>query len=159
MFSGMPSYYIQFDQTKDPVDHLKTVLSLGMNNEAGKFIVGMILFYLLLLFLGVNRWLAIIGAIAFAYTTNNLVLLNAGHNTKVMTIMTTPMVILGVLYAYRKNMLLGTLLFALGMSLNLKASHPQMTYYLGITLFHHSSPLSNIALLQFHALERRKEGN
>ena len=135
MFSGMPSYYIKFDQAKDPLDYIKSVLSLGMNNEAGKFLVGLILFYLLLIFLGVKPPLAIFGALCFAYTTNNMVLLNAGHNTKVMTIMTAPMVILGVLYAYQKNMILGALLFALGMSLNLKASHPQMTYYLGIVLF------------------------
>ncbi len=135
MFSGMPTYYIKFDQVKDPVDYLKSILSFGLNNEAGKFLVGLFLFYILLLFLGVESWLAIFGALAFAYTTNNLVLLNAGHNTKVMTIMTSPMVILGVIYAYRKNMFLGSLLFALGMSLNLKASHPQMTYYLGIVMF------------------------
>ena len=66
MFSGMPTYYIKFDQTKDPVDYLKTVLSFGMNNEAGKFLVGLFLFYILLLFLGVESWLAIFGALALS---------------------------------------------------------------------------------------------
>ena len=135
MFAGMPTYYINFKQAKDPVDYIRTLLSFGMNNESGKFITGMILFYLLLIFLKVNPWLAIFGAITFAYGTNNLVLLHAGHNTKVITIMTTPMVILGVFLAYREKMLLGTLLFTLGMSMNLKSSHPQMTYYLGLLLF------------------------
>lgn len=134
MFGGMPAYYIHFQQTKDPIDYLQKVLALGFNNEIGKFMVGMILFYMLLLLMKVNPWLAIFGAIAFAFNTNNLVLLNAGHNTKIMTLMTSPLIIAGVLLAYRDRALLGTLLFTVGMSMNLKSQHPQMTYYLGIVL-------------------------
>lgn len=134
MFGGMPVYYINFQQTKDPVDYLKKVLSLGFNNEVGKFMLGMILFYILLLLMNVNPWLAIFGAIAFAFNTNNLVLLNAGHNTKIATLMTSPLIIAGVLLAYRNKALLGTLLFTVGMSMNLKSQHPQMTYYLGIVM-------------------------
>ena len=40
----------------------------------------------------------------------------------------------GVLLAFRKKYLLGGIIFALGMGLNLFANHPQMTYYLGIAL-------------------------
>ena len=134
MFGGMPTYYISFKQTKGPVEYLKKVLSVGFNNEVGKFIMGMILFYLLLILLKVNAWLAMFAAIAFAFGTNNLVLLNAGHNTKIATLMTSPMIIAGVLLAYRQKKLLGTLVFAVGMSLNLKSQHPQMTYYLGLVL-------------------------
>jgi len=134
MFSGMPNYYIDFQQTKDPIDHIAKILRAGFDSEVGKFMSGLIAFYFLLLVLGVNPWLSIFGALVFAYTTNNIVLLNAGHMTKISTIMTGPYIIAGVIVAYRKNLLFGSLIFLLGMSLNLKANHPQMTYYLGIVL-------------------------
>ncbi len=134
MFGGMPAYYINFKQPSDAIDILAKVMRTGFNNEIGKFMSGMLAFYLLLLLLGINPWIAIIGSIAFAYSTNNLVLLAAGHNTKVATIMISPLLIAGVILAYRKKFLLGGLVFTLGMAMNLKASHPQMTYYLGLLL-------------------------
>lgn len=134
MFGGMPTYYIWFNQTKGPIDFMKQAVGLGFTNEVGKFMTGMILFYLLMVLMGVNPWLAIFAAMAFAYTTNNLVLLNAGHTSKIWTIMTSPLIIAGVILAYRDKALLGTLLFALGMSFNLKSQHPQMTYYLGMAM-------------------------
>ncbi len=134
MFGGMPTYFIHFKQTKGPVEYIKKALTFGFNNEVGKFMMGMILFYFLLLLFKVNSWLAMFAAIAFAFGTNNLVLLNAGHNTKIATLMTSPLIIAGVLLAYRNQKFLGTLIFILGMSLNLKSEHPQMTYYLGLIL-------------------------
>ncbi len=134
MFSGMPNYYIDFQQTKDPIDYIAKVLRAGFDSEVGKFMSGLLAFYFLLIMLGVNPWLSIIGSLVFVYSTNNLVLLNAGHFTKISTIMTAPYIIAGVLLAYRRNMLLGALIFLIGMSLNLKANHPQMTYYLGLVM-------------------------
>ena len=134
MFGGMPTYYINFKQTYTPIDYVKKGLQLGFKSEIGKFMMGLILFYLLLILLKVNPWLAISASLAFAFTTNNLVLLNAGHSTKVLTLMSSPLVIAGVLLAYRNKAILGTILFSLGMSINLKSQHPQMTYYLGIVM-------------------------
>jgi len=134
MFGGMPTYYIWFNQTKGPIDYMKKAVGLGYTNEIGKFMTGMILFYLLLILLKVNPWLAIFASMAFAYSTNNLVLLNAGHTSKIWTIMTSPMIIAGIILAYRNKALLGVLLFTLGMSFNLKSQHPQMTYYLGLVM-------------------------
>jgi hypothetical protein len=134
MFGGMPTYYIWFKQANGPIDYVRKILSLGFTNEVGKFMTGMILFYILLLLLKVNAWLAMFMALAFAFGTNNLVLLNAGHNTKIATLMASPLIIAGVLLAYRSKYLLGTIVFTLGMSINLKSQHPQMTYYLGLVL-------------------------
>ena len=134
MFGGMPSYYINFKQASGPIDWLRKALSLGFKGEIGKFLTGMILFYLLMILLKVHPVLSIFAALAFAFGTNNLVLLHAGHNTKVATLMTSPLIIAGVITAYNKRALLGAILFALGMSINLKSQHPQMTYYLGMVM-------------------------
>ena len=134
MFGGMPSYYIQFGKNYGPIDYFRRVISLGMKREVGHSIMGLISFYILLLVLRVSPVLSIIGALAFVYTTNNIVLLDAGHYTKLATLMTSPLVIAGVILAYKKKLIPGLILFAVGLSLNLKAQHPQMTYYLGLVL-------------------------
>lgn len=134
IFSGMPSYYITFKRNRDLVDHTRSIMRAGLPAEAGNFLLGMICFYILMIILGVNPWLSIVGAIAFAFTTNNIILLDAGHGTKIATVMSAPLVIAGVILSYRKKWLLGFFVFALGMAMNLKGDHPQMTYYLGLCL-------------------------
>ena len=64
----MPSYLI--------VDHwLKTV---GYTHAAMVF-TGLVCFYLLMCVMGVNWWLALAGAIAFAFASYNLIIIEAGH--------------------------------------------------------------------------------
>ena len=134
LFGGMPTYYIAFPRNKDLVDYTHKFLKGFMQGESGFFFFGMISFYLLMILLGISPMLAIFGSIAFSFTTNNIILLDTGHMTKLATISTCPMVIAGVLLAYRKKWLLGFVVFALGMAINLKSDHPQMTYYLAIVL-------------------------
>jgi uncharacterized membrane protein HdeD (DUF308 family) len=45
-----------------------------------------------------------------------------------------PLVLAGIHLAYYKNRWWGVLLTALGLSLQISATHPQITYYLGILL-------------------------
>ena len=59
-------------------------------------------------------------------------LLEAGHMTKVHTLVYMALVVAGILLAYKKNKLLGSILTSLGLSLMLSAGHPQMTYYAGL---------------------------
>jgi len=100
----------------------------------GMPIYAMLGFYIMLLVLRVNPWLSIIGALAFAFTTNNLVLFDAGHSSKLRVLFASPFIIAGVIQTYRSHYWKGGLLFTLGMMLSLYSNHPQMTYYLGISL-------------------------
>ncbi|NNE26072.1 MAG: YfhO family protein [Saprospiraceae bacterium] len=134
MFGGMPTYYIIFKKPLDLIDYVNKIIRAGMPYEPGYFLMGMISFYILLLVLGVSPLIAIFGSMMFAFSTNNIVLINAGHMTKIATVMSSPLVIAGVITCFRRKYILGTSLFALGMALNLKNDHPQMTYYLGIIL-------------------------
>ena len=84
--------------------------------------------------MGVNAWLAIVASIAFGFSTNNLILYEAGHNTKLSTIMISPLLLAGAILTFRKKYLIGGLLFAFGFGLNLMSNHPQMTYYLGLVM-------------------------
>jgi hypothetical protein len=134
MFSGMPTYQINAPQKHNLLDYVYRTLRLGFLGPQGYFIMGMICFYILLLVLGFNPWLSLIGSFAFSFLTNNIFLLEAGHNTKVSAIMLGPLVLAGSLLILRKKYLAGGLIFTISMGLQLLSNHVQMTYYLGLIL-------------------------
>lgn len=134
MFGGMPTYYIGFHKPKDLIDYTWKFLQAGMPREIGFFFLGMVCFYILMITMGVAPLISIFAAIGFAFSTNNIILLSAGHFTKIAAVMASPLVVAGVVQAYRYKYLQGLALFALGMALNLKGDHPQMTYYLALIL-------------------------
>jgi len=134
MFGGMPVYTIQSSSGGNKIGILEKIEHLGLARPIGYFNALMIGFYLLMVLLGVNPWLAIVGAVGFGLSTNNMVLFEAGHTSKLRTIYHISPVILGTLLAFRKQYLLGGILFAVGMALNLYSHHPQMTYYLALCM-------------------------
>jgi len=134
MFGGMPAYQINTPNKGNFLGYIDRMLRLGIDHPIGRFLVAMLSFYILMVVLGVNHWLAAIGAIAFAFTTNNFTLYEAGHLTKLRAISYFPLVGAGLILAYRGQYIWGGLLFAAGLGLNILANHVQMTYYLALTL-------------------------
>jgi len=134
MFGGMPVYTIQSSSGGNKIGLLEKIEQLGLARPIGYFNALMLGFYLMMIMLGVSPWLAIIGAIGFGLSTNNLVLFEAGHTSKLRAIYHSAPVILGTILAFRRQYLLGGILFAAGMALNLYSHHPQMTYYLAICM-------------------------
>jgi hypothetical protein len=134
MFGGMPAYQINTISSGNYVKKLEQVARMFIQPPAGQFIAAMVCFYILMVLLGVSPWLSIIGAIAFGFATNNLVLFEAGHETKLRTISYLPLVASGMLLAFRKRYLLGGILFGIGLGMDLAANHVQMTYYFFLTV-------------------------
>ncbi len=134
MFGGMPTYQILNSGEGNMLKQVNKVLELGINRPIGRFFLSMLCFYILMLSLRVNSWIGVVGAIAFGFSTNNFVIYEAGHVTKFHAIAYLPIVAAGVILAFRKKYILGGLLFAAGMGLNIFANHVQMTYYFGLTL-------------------------
>ena len=134
MFGGMPTYQINTVYAGNNLRFIDRVARLDIRHPIGRFFIAMLGFYILMICLGVNHWLSIIGAVAFGFTTNNFLLYEAGHMTKLKSISHLPLTIAGLLLAYRKKYLLGALLFALGLGLNVYSNHIQMTYYFLLTL-------------------------
>lgn len=127
-FSGMPSYQIDFKQEGRVIrDAGNALFFLG---EPASFIfLAMAAFYLMLLCFGVNPWLGIIGGIAYGLSTYFLVIIEAGHITKMIALAFAPPMIGGIYLAYRRNMWLGAVLTGLFASLEISANHLQITYY------------------------------
>lgn len=134
MFGGMPTYQISSVRDGNLLKPVKKASNLWISRPIGLFISAMISFYIMMVVLGVNPWLSIIGAIAFGFTTNNFVLFEAGHNSKLDAIAFLPLMAAGILLAFRKQYLAGGALFAMGTGLNLLSNHPQMSYYFVLTL-------------------------
>ncbi|WP_439880527.1 YfhO family protein [Pontibacter sp. MBLB2868] len=130
MFSGMPAYLINTHFPGDWSGYIHKILTFDLPALAGNIFITLICAYILLVAMGMSSWLAIVGAVAFSFTTYNFIILEAGHNTKSLTIAYIPMVLAGLIYALRKNLWIGAALFAVGLTMNLHFNHLQMTYYM-----------------------------
>lgn len=128
MFSGMPAYMISVIYKGNWVTKIHVVFQRTFP-LAAKMILYFVGFYILLLTLGIKRWISVVGAIAFGLSSYFLIILSAGHNSKADAIGYLPVVIAAVLVVFRGKRIPGAILFALALSLEILAGHPQITYY------------------------------
>jgi len=128
-FGGMPTYNLSVLYPNDFVKELDGFLRF-LPRPADYLFLYFLGFFILLSVLKVEYKLAILGALAFGFSTYFIIILGVGHNSKAHAIAYMPMVLAGILLVLQRNYLWGFLLTAVAMSLEIKASHPQMTYYL-----------------------------
>ncbi len=133
LFSGMPTYLITMNQPYNVLKYVQDVLAIfpGQIFNLMLYLLG---FYILLLTFKLNPWLAMVGAIAFAFASYNFIIIVAGHNTKAITIAYMAPLIGSVVMALRWKPLIGSLLTAIFLSLTIRANHPQLLYYTLIIL-------------------------
>ncbi len=128
MFGGMPGYMISVVYNGNLA--LKVQRAFRRTFSLASMIILYLLgFYILLLNIGIKRWLSVVGAIAFALSSYFLIILAAGHNSKANALGYLPIVIAGVLMVYNGKRKPGVLLFTIGLSFEVLAGHPQITYY------------------------------
>ena len=136
IFGGMPAFHVGPAGEKTTVfRELAKVVRLWMSYRSPVAIlfVTLLCFYVLLIALGVSPWVGAIGAIAFAFSSYNLIILQPGHLTKAYAIAYMAPVVGGILLAYRGKYLLGGILFLAGLGFELYTNHLQITYYLLLT--------------------------
>ena len=131
MFGGMPANMISVKYEGDYTDPIYKALFIG-ERPASYLIISLIGGFLLFLAFGVNIWLAVVGAIAITFCSYNMQIIQVGHNTKMIAIAFMPWVLAAVVHAYRRAPFWGSLLFAFALSFQIKANHPQITYYLAM---------------------------
>ena len=132
MFGGMPAYQISVNYTSNLINHLDKVFTLGLPHPANLVFLYFLGFFILLLVMGVDPWLAIAGATAFALSSYFFVIIDAGHNSKAHAIGYIAPVIAGIFLTMKRKYLWGGIMTAIFLSLEIKANHPQITYYMGI---------------------------
>ncbi len=128
-FGGMPTYQLS---TYYPNDYIKKVDSVFrfLPRPADYLFLYFLGFFVLLLVLKVDWKLAVIGSLAFGFSTYFIIILGVGHNAKAHAIAYMPLVLAGILLVFQNKYLKGFVLTAFAMALEVNASHPQMTYYL-----------------------------
>ena len=129
MFGGMPTYFISLEFAGDITNLLISVLTVGLPHPINGLFFGMLGMYVLLLSLQVRPIFSIAGAIAFSFNTYNLLSLEAGHNAKIWAVCLIPLILAGIHLAFDRKRILGAALLALGLLLQLKFNHLQITYY------------------------------
>jgi hypothetical protein len=159
MFGGMPLASIYPSHRGDWTQPLYRFLMTGKRPASWLFL-SMVGAFLLMLSLGISKLPAIGGAIAVTFCSYNLQIIQVGHNTKMQALAFLPWVLAAVIFTYRSALrkpkpapdsggqdqltpfrewfpmtALGAVLFAFALSLQIKANHLQITYYLAIIIF------------------------
>lgn len=129
-FGGMP-ILANPPSNKNIIYKFYEALKLGFGEPIGLYVAGCLLSYLCFILLGFSPWLSLMFSFPAMYATGNLILWEAGHNSKVRTLLFTPLLIAGVLNIFEKRKyLLGFILLAIGFSFSFYTRHPQMTFYI-----------------------------
>ncbi len=138
IFGGMPAVTSDFYPGTNWFHKLNQFIQFythgEVTNPAIYFILAMICFYILMMVMKVNPWLAAIGSIAFAFSSYNPIIISAGHTTKMLDIAFLPGIIAGVLWAYQGRYWAGAALAGLFMALFFDSGHYQIVYYGGILI-------------------------
>ena len=132
MFGGMPAYQIAFEPKTNisvVINFIPRLLSMGLPEPASFFFLACLCFYILCLVAGANPWVGILGAISYAYSTYDPVIIIAGHNTKMASIAFAPMIIAGLMLLFQRKYLLGFVMTALFSALFIGQNHLQIVYY------------------------------
>lgn len=129
MFCGMPNYQVggnhySSDSLLSPLNKLT-----GHNgNPARMLILYLVCFFVMLRCFGINKWLSIAGAFAITLSSYFLVIIPAGHFTKVTTIALCGVLIGGYKLVFSGKYFSGAVLTMIFTALAFKP-HPQMFYY------------------------------
>ena len=135
MFGGMPAYQISAKFPKPVLGPLDSLFKIFSTGGLGTLFLYMIGFYILMLSLRIDPWLAVLGSIAFGFSSYFIILLEAGHNSKAFALGYMPAVVGGfILLFQQKKYLLGTVVTALFLGLQISSNHPQITYYMLLTI-------------------------
>ena len=133
MFCGMPSYLTSVKYSNNLLSWANRMVIFA-KTPASLIFAAMLGFYLLLLILGVNPWLSIVGGFAYGLSSYFFIVIGAGHNAKIHAIAYVAPMLASMILAFRGKYLAGFALFALFFGLNLLAGHPQITYYAGFIM-------------------------
>ena len=108
---------------------MERAYSLWLPNPANLVFVMMLGFFIMLLAFRVRWYLALLGAIAYGFSSYFFIIIGAGHIWKFSTLAYVPPTIAGIVMCYRGRYLAGGAIAAFFAMLQLAANHPQMTYY------------------------------
>ena len=131
MFSGMPANYTFMPTTFNIFNYVGKLFSFNLPLlHIGVLFIYLLGFYIFLISIGCKPLLSIVGSLAYAFTTYNLIILEVGHVNKGLVMATMAPLIGGIILTYRKKYLWGAIVTLIFTGMNVVWSHQQITYYL-----------------------------
>jgi hypothetical protein len=134
MFGGMPAYQVSTLYPGNWLGHIDKVFHLFLPHPSGYIFLCFIGFFILLLCLEIDPWLAIVGALAYGFSSYFFIIIEAGHNSKANAIGYLAPLLGGIILLMRGKHWLGFAVTTLFMAMELNANHVQISYY-GFMLF------------------------
>src|SRR5688572_20629068 len=135
LFSGMPAFQIGGVPYNNVVpSYVHLIITLGLPKPVNFFFLACICFYFLCITLRVRTVFGILGGLAFAYATYNPIIISVGHDTKMLSMAYMPALLASIILIYEKKYWLGAGLAALFTSVLIVQNHPQIAYYLFLTV-------------------------
>ncbi|MBT4332653.1 MAG: hypothetical protein HOD64_05180 [Candidatus Cloacimonetes bacterium] len=129
VFSGMPSYLISFGAKYPFVGQIFKLTNKVMNWRILMLFIMALGVYLFMIHLKFDPIIAFISAIALPLSCHFLGLLEIGHNTKFKAIVYIPWIMFAVHYLKERRSLLALGATAILFIVQLRANHPQISYY------------------------------
>jgi len=131
MFSGMPAYLTSTLYSGEIIANIQKSIT-AISQPVMILTLSFSFFFLLCILLDIGVWTAFAASLAYGFMTFTFVVMVTGHLTKAHALTYTSLVVAGILVAFKKNKIAGSLMAAIGLSLMLSANHLQMTYYAAI---------------------------
>ncbi|BAV07187.1 membrane protein YfhO [Filimonas lacunae] len=129
MFGGMPAFVLGVPAPTHLTEWVHKIMTLNLPEPFQYFFLCCICFYIFCMCIGVRPYLAIGGALAFAFASYVPIIISAGHITKVWALAYSPALLGGALMVYNKKYLWGFLLTALFTMQEIGRNHQQISYY------------------------------
>jgi hypothetical protein len=133
MFSGMPAYLTSTIYSGELISKIQKSLT-AISQPVMILTFSFLFFFILCILLDIGVWASFAASLAYGFMTFTFVVMVTGHLTKAHALTYTSLIVAGILLAFKKNKIGGSLLAALGLSLMLSANHLQMTYYAAILI-------------------------
>ncbi len=129
MFGGMPAYQISTLYPGNWLSFPDKAFKLFLPHPSGYLFLYFIGFFILLLCIGTDSWLAIVGALAYGLSSYFLIIIEAGHNSKANALGYLPALVGGIILLFKGRHWLGFALTSLFTAMELNANHVQISYY------------------------------
>lgn len=134
MYAGMPAYQIALEGPWTPLHVLDGLFQLWLPKPINIFFLACVCFYFLCMCLRIRPWVAVIGGLAFAYSTTFPIFIGAGHDTQMLALAYAPAVLGGIILLFDKKYLSGFIATAVFAGLQIIQGHQQVSYYMFLVI-------------------------
>lgn len=129
MFGGMPAFLINVKYPSQAVKGTIGKIVKIIDTPTSFLFFAMTAMWVAMLLFGLSPWVGLVAALAYGFSTYFLLIIGAGHITKMWALVYAPLMMAAAYYTLRRNVWVGGALTALFTSLEIGANHPQITYY------------------------------